>query len=78
MAVQWTTMKYEVTEAESLVKYTVCHNVDANLTFKVTMEPIRASVRMFTIKEEHLNSICTTFRVFNETTTDVQVTLTWV
>ena len=71
-------MTYKVTEAESLVKYNICHDTDSDMTFWVTVEPIGASVRMSTIREEHFDSICTTFRVFYETTINVQVTLIWV
>ena len=76
MIIQWTTMTYEVTEVETLVKYTVCHHVDTDLTFRVTIEPIRVSIRLSAIQEEHLDSICTTFIVFYGTTMYVQVTLT--
>ena len=76
MVVQWTTITYKVIKAESLVKYNVCHNTDADLTFRVTVEPIGVPVHMSIIREEHLNNICTTFWVFYETTTDVKVTLT--
>ena len=69
-------MIYEVTEAEFLVKYIVCHDVDADLTFRVTVEPIGATIRISTVREEYLDSICTTFYVFYETAIDVQVTLT--
>ena len=44
--------------------------------FVISVEPIEAFVHMFTIREEHLDNIYNTFRVFYETTTDVQITLT--
>ena len=71
-------MIYEVTVAETLVKYVVYHNVDAELIFRVAIDLIGTSVRLSVIREEHLNSIYTIFRVFYETTIDVHVTLTWV
>ena len=54
-------MTYEVTESKTLVKYTVCHDVDIDLTFRVIVDPIGASIHMSMIREEHLDSIYTTF-----------------
>ena len=71
-------MTYAVTETETLVKYTTYHDIDACLTFCVTVEPIGTSIRLSAIKEEHLDILYTNFRVFYDTTTDIQVTLTWV
>ena len=52
---------YEVTTAETLVRYIVCHDIDAELVFKVTVLPIRADARISSIQEEHLDSVCTIF-----------------
>ena len=64
-------MVYEITEAEMLVCYIVYHDTDAKLVFRIMIQPIRAEVRLFAIREEHLDGICTTFCVFYATSTDV-------
>ena len=78
MVVQWATMSYEVKEEETLIKYIVCHDTDAELAIHVMVEPIGAVVHMSTIREEHFDGIYTTFRILYKTIADVQVTLTWV
>ena len=69
-------MTYEVTMTETLVKYIICHDVDIELAFKVGVEPIGAFVCIYVIRENYLDSVCTTIQVICKTTTKVQVTLT--
>ena len=57
-------MTYEVTKVETLVKYIVCHDVDAELTFRVYVEPIGAFVRLSVIREEYMGDV--TARLFGE------------
>ena len=78
MAVQWATMVYEVTSAETLVRYIVCHNADAELVFKVTVLPIGADAQVSAVREEHEDSVCSIFCIYYATSLDVQVTLAWV
>ena len=40
MVVQWATMIYEVTSIETLIRYIICHDADAELVFKITILPI--------------------------------------
>ena len=53
-------MTYEVTMTETLVKYIICHDVDIELAFKVGVEPIGAFVCIYVIRENYLDSVCTT------------------
>ena len=55
---------YEVTEVETLMKYVICHDVDVEMTFRVTVEPIGASVCLSVIREDYLDDICTIIQVF--------------
>ena len=71
MAVQWATMVYEVTAAETLVRYIVCHDTYAELVFKVTVMPIGADARISSIREEDLDSVCTIFYIYYATSLDV-------
>ena len=47
-------MIYEVTEAETLVRYIVCYDTDAKLIFRVMVQPVGSEVRLSAIEEEHL------------------------
>ena len=76
MAVQWAIIVYEVTAVESLVRYIVCHDIDAELVFKVTVLPIGVDARVSSVRQEHLDSVCTIFQVYYVISLDVQVTLT--
>ena len=58
MAVQWATMIYEVTSAKTLVRYIVCHDLDAKLVFKITVVPIGAEARVSSMREELEDSVC--------------------
>ena len=78
MAVQQTTMTYEVSEIETRVKYVICHDTDAEFVFRVTVEPIGVDVRITSIREEYLDSVCTIILVSYDTSTGVQVSLTWI
>ena len=78
MVVQWATLVYEVTTVEILVRYIVCHDIDAELVFKIMVLPIGTDARVSFVREEHLDSVCTIFRVYYATSLDVQITLTWV
>ena len=78
MVVYWAMMVYEITEAETLVRYIVHHDTDAELVFRIIVQPIVVKVSLSTIREEHLDGIYTTFRVLYTTSTNVQVTLSWV
>ena len=72
MVVQWTTMTYEVSEIEERV---ICHDIDAEFVFKVTVEPIGVDVRITFVREEYLNYVCTIVRVGYDTSTEVQVSM---
>ena len=78
MVVQWASMVYEVTPAETSVQYVVCHNADAELVFKVTVVPIGADAQVFSVREEHEDSVYSIFHVTYATSLDVEVTLTWM
>ena len=71
-------MVYEVTPAETLVRYIVCHDADAELMFKVTVLPIGADARVSAKREEHEDSVYSIFSIYYSTSLDVQVTLAWV
>ena len=78
MAVYWATMVYEVSAAETSVRYVVYHDADADVVFKVSVVPIRADVRISSSREEHEDSVHSIFRVTYATSLEVEVTLTWV
>ena len=78
MAVQWTTMTSEITAAETLVRYTICHDMDAKFTFRVTVELMGATVHISLIKEDYMGDMCTIVRVYYITDLDIQVSMTWV
>ena len=42
-------MVYEVTTAETSVRYVVCHDANAELVFKVTVLPIGADARVSSV-----------------------------
>ena len=69
-------MTYEVSEIETRVKYVICHDIDAELAFRVVVEPIRVDVRISVVIEEYMDSVCTIIRVTYDTSTGVQVSLT--
>ena len=78
MVVYWATVVYEITEAETLVRYIVCRDTNEELVFRIMVQPIWAEVRLSAIREEYLDGICMTFHVFYTTSIDVQVTLFWL
>ena len=78
MAVYWTTMVYEVIGAETSIRHVICHDVDAELAFKISVVPIGVDVRISAVREEHEDSVHTVFRITHATSVDVQVTLSWV
>ena len=78
MAVQWASIMYEVSPAETQIRYVVCYDADAELVFKVTVVPIRADARVSSMREEHENSVYSIFRITYATLLEVEVTLTWV
>ena len=78
MAVQWASMLYEVTPAETSVRYVVCHDADAELVFKVTVVLIGADARVSSVREVHEDRFYSIFCITYATTLDVEVTLTWV
>ena len=78
MVVQWASIVYEVTSAETSVRYVVCHDADVELVFKVTVVPIGVDARVSSVREEHEDNVYSIFRVTYATSLDVEVTLTWV
>ena len=68
-------MTYEVSEIEARV---ICHDIDAEFVFKVTVEPIGVDVRITSVRKEYLDSVCTIVRVSYNTSTEVQVSLAWI
>ena len=78
MAVFWASMVYEVSAAETQVRYVVSHDADADLVFKVTVLPIGADARIFSVREEHEDNVYSIFRITYATALDVEVSLTWV
>ena len=78
MAVQWASMVYEVSHAETQIQYIMCHDADAELVFKVTVVPIEADARVSSVREEYEDSVYSIFRITYATFLDVEVTLTWV
>ena len=64
-------MVYEVSETETLLRYIVYHDPDTEFVFRVMVQPIGVEVCISAIQEEHLDNICTTFRVLYATSTDV-------
>ena len=75
MVVYWATIVNEIKEAETLVRYIVHHDTDVELVFRDMVQPIGAEVSLSAVRDEHLDGICTTFRILYGTSTDVQVTL---
>ena len=78
MAVYWATMVNEVSAAETTVRYVICHDVDVDVVFKVSIVPIGADVRISSVQEEHEDNVHLIFRVTYATSLEVEVTLTWV
>ena len=78
MVVYWATIVYEVVAAETTVRYMVCHDVDADVVFKVSEIPIGADARISSVREEHEDSIHSIFGVTYATSLEVEVTLIWV
>ena len=78
MAVYWTTIVYEVLGAETSVRHVISHDADAELTFKVSVVPIGADVRMSAVREEREDCVNTVFYITHAMSLDVQVTLSWV
>ena len=74
MAVQWASIVYEVTHAETQVRYVLYHNADAELVFKVMVMPIGADARFSSVREEHEDNVYSIFRVTYATSLDVEVT----
>ena len=75
MAVYWTTMVYKVSGAETSVWHVICHDVDVELAFKISVAPIGADVWVSAVREEREDSVHTIFRITCATSLDVQVTL---
>ena len=67
MAVKWATMVYEVTPAKALVLYIVCHDINVELVFKVTILAIGVDARVSSMREEHLDSVFTIFYIYYAT-----------
>ena len=78
MAVFWASMVYEISAAETQVRYVVSHDADADLVFKVTVLPIGADARISSVREEHEDSVYSIFCITFATALDVEVSLTWV
>ena len=78
MSVYWASMVYEVSAAETQVRYVVNHDADADLVFKVMVLPIGADARISLVREEHEDSVYSIFRITYATALDVEVSLTWV
>ena len=78
MAVYWASMVYEVSTAQTQVRYVVSHDSDADLGFKVTVLLIGADARISSMREEHEDSVYSIFRITYATALDVEVSLTWV
>ena len=78
MAVYWATMVYEVSVAETTVRYVICHDADAEVAFKIFVVPIGADARISSAREEHEDNVHSIFRVTYATLLEVEVTLTWV
>ena len=78
MAVYWATMVYEVSAAETSVRYVVCHDADADLVFKVTVLLIGANTYISSVCDKHKDSVHSIFCITYATTLDVEVSLTWV
>ena len=68
-------MIYEVTPTETLVRYIMCHNANAELVFKVTVLPTGVDARVSAVREEHRDIVYSIFRIYYATSLDVQVTL---
>ena len=71
MAIYWAMMVYEITEAETLVRYIVHHDTNAELVLWIMVQPIGTEVLLSAVREEHLDGIYTTFRVLYATSTDI-------
>ena len=69
-------MSYNVNVDETMIKYTICHDIDTTLSYKVIVEPIGAVAHILVIKEDYMDSVCIIIRVYHEIATNVQVTLT--
>ena len=71
-------MTYEMTAFKILVKYVICHDTDAIIVFKVTVEPIGTEFHISAVREEYMDSMCTIIWVFYMIDPNVQVNLTWI
>ena len=63
MVVEWTTMTIEAIATKAIVRYIICHDQDAELSFRVTVEPMGASVHISVIREDYMGNMCTTHSV---------------
>ena len=59
MDVQWATMTYEVTAVETLVRYTICHDLGTEFIVRFTVELMGATVHFSVIREEYIGDMCT-------------------
>ena len=78
MTVYWASMVYEVSAAETQVRYVVSHDADADLVFKVMVLPLGVDARISSVHEEHEDSVYSIFRITYAIALDVKVSLTWV
>ena len=71
MAVEWTIITFEMTSSETIVRYIMCHDHDAELAFRVTVEPMGASMCIAVIREDYTGDLCIVVRVYHITDPDI-------
>ena len=50
-------MTFEASAIETIVRYIICHDQDAELSFRVTIEPVGASVHILVIREDYMGGV---------------------
>ena len=77
MAIHWTTQTYDVYGEETEILYFIRHNTDADLSSRVSMEPIAIGYRTHTERVDFLDGCLTVIAVIYKTTLGIRVSLVW-
>ena len=64
------------TTIKTIIRYIICYDQNAELSFRVTVELMGASVRISVIKEDYIGDMCTVVQVYYMTDPDIQVSMT--
>ena len=77
MVIHWVSQTLDMQGEETEIVYYICHDLEVDLSFQITREPLVLQYRTRTQRFEFTNGYLTTITVFHETTPDVRVTLIW-